>query len=79
MKNLTELKLALAKRILDCEDEARLLTVEELMDGPESFTLTAKQRAELDADFEDYVKGKGKNYSWGEVRDHARGDMGHGA
>ena len=79
MKNLTELKLALAKRILDCDDEAQLRTVDQLMGGEGSFTLTPAQRSELDADLADFVKGKGKNYTWAEVKAHARGGIGNGA
>lgn len=79
MKNLTELKQALAKRILDCDDEDQLRTVDQLMGGEGSFTLTSAQRLELDADFADFVKGKGKNYTWAEVKAHARGGIGNGA
>jgi hypothetical protein len=45
MKNLSELKLSLAKRILDCENEEQLRTVDQLLDDKGSFKLNAKQKA----------------------------------
>lgn len=79
MKNLTELKLSLAKRILDSDDEDQLLTVDQLLGNGGSFKLSAKQRKELDADFADYKNGKGTNYTWAEVKAHAKRATGHGA
>lgn len=79
MKNLAELKLSLAKRILDCEDEDQLLTVDQLMTDEGSFKLSSKEKAELDADFADFKGGKGPNYSWEQVKAHARRSAGNGA
>ena len=79
MNNLAELKLSLAKRILDCNNEDQLLTVDQLMGEGGSFKLSAKQKAELDADFADFKNGKGANYSWEQVKAHARRAKGNAA
>ena len=79
MKNLSELKLSLAKRILDCENEDQLRTVDQLLDAKCSFKLNAKQKAELDADFADFKNGKGTNYSWEAVKAHAKRGPRNGA
>lgn len=79
MKNLTELKLSLAKRILDSEDEDQLLTVDQVLGNGGSLKLSAKQKAELDADFADYKNGKGSSYTWAEVKAHAKRASRHGA
>lgn len=79
MKNLAELKLSLAKRILDCENEDQLLTVDQLLAERGSFKLSAKEKVELDADFADFKSGKGANYSWEQVKAHARRAAGNGA
>lgn len=79
MKNLSELKLSLAKRILDCENEDQLRTVDQLLDDKGTFKLNAKQNAELDTDFADFKNGKGMNYSWGAVKAHAKRGPRNGA
>ena len=70
---LTELKVSLAKQILESENEDQLRTVDELLNPPEQFKLSAAQKAELDRDFEDYKAGKGKNHTWADVKAHVRG------
>lgn len=79
MKNLSELKLSLAKRILDCENEEQLRAVDQLLDDKGSFKLNAKQKAELDSDFADFNNGKGMNYSWEAVKAHAKRGPRNGA
>jgi putative addiction module component (TIGR02574 family) len=68
---LTKLKVTLAKQILESENEAELRSVDELLNARQ-LKLTAEQKAELDQDFADYKAGKGKNYTWAEVKAHAR-------
>lgn len=70
---LNELKVSLAKQILESQNEEELRTVDELLNPPAQFKLSAAQKAELDRDFADYKSGKGKNYSWAEVKSHVRG------
>lgn len=69
---LTELKVTLAKQILESENEDQLRTVAELLDPPAPFKLSTAQKAELDRDFADYKAGKGKNHSWADVKAHVR-------
>jgi len=70
---LNELKVSLARQILESENEDQLRTVDELLNPPAPFKLSASQKAELDRDFIDYKAGKGKNHSWAEVKAHVRG------
>ncbi|MBL0129657.1 MAG: hypothetical protein IPP83_19885 [Flavobacteriales bacterium] len=69
---LTELKVSLAKQILESESEDELRTVDLLLNPPAVFKLSAAQKAELDRDFADHQAGKGKNHSWAEVKAHVR-------
>lgn len=71
-KRLSELKLSLAKRILDSEDEEQLRTVDQLLGAKDAFRLSAAEKAELDADFAEFKAGKGKVYTWDEVKADAR-------
>ena len=69
---LNELKIALVQQILHSEDADELRTVDELLNHGAPFELSAKEKAELDKDFADYKAGKGRNYTWNEVKAHAR-------
>lgn len=68
---LNELKVTLAKQIIESEDEGELRIVDDVLNPTHDFKLTAAQKAELDRDFADYKAGKGKNYTWAEVKAHA--------
>jgi len=70
---LNELKVNLAKQILESESEDQLRTVDELLNPPAQFKLSAAQKAELDRDFADYKAGKGENHTWAEVKARVRG------
>ena len=69
---LNELKISLVQQILHSEDADELRTVDELLNHGAPFELSAKEKAELDKDFADYKAGKGRNYTWNEVKAHAR-------
>jgi len=71
MTKLTDLKLSLAKRILDSTDADQLRVVDDLLSEGGPVRLTAKEKAELDQDHSDFTAGKGRNYSWAEVKAHA--------
>ncbi|HRH68070.1 MAG TPA: hypothetical protein PLB89_01055 [Flavobacteriales bacterium] len=70
---LNDLKVSLAKQILESENESELRSVDEVLNPPAHFKLSAAQKAELDRDFADYKAGKGKNHTWAEVKAHVRG------
>lgn len=67
-----ELKVALAQQILNSDDEKELRTVEEVLNSDVPFRLNAREKAELDRDLADHKVGKGRNYSWKEVKAYAR-------
>ncbi len=69
---LDELKVSLAKQILGSESEDQLRTVDEVLDPPAQFKLSAAQKAELDRDFANNTAGKGKNHTWAEVKARVR-------
>jgi len=70
---LNELKVTLAKQILESENEEELRLVEGLLKPTARLRLTAAEKAELDKDYADYKAGKGKNYTWAEAKAHVRG------
>lgn len=70
---LSELKVELAKRILESQDEEQLQTVGQLLNPSDQFKLSAAQKAELNRDFKDYKAGKGASCTWAEVKSHVRG------
>lgn len=69
---ISDLKVSLAKRILDSNDEAQLRAVDSILSDSVSFQLSDEQKAELDRDFADYTAGVGSDHSWAEVKAHAR-------
>ncbi|HQV51291.1 MAG: hypothetical protein IPI00_15885 [Flavobacteriales bacterium] len=69
---LNELKVTLAKQILESDNEEQLRSVDQVLNPPAKFKLTAAQKAELDSDFADYKAAKGKNHTWNEVKAHVR-------
>lgn len=70
---LNELKVTLAKQILESESESELRSVDMVLNQGVNFELSAKQKAELERDFADYKAGKGKNRTWAEVKARVRG------
>ncbi len=69
---LNELKVTLAKQILESESEDLLRSVDEILNPRAQYKLSAAQKAELDRDFADYQAGNGNNHTWDEVKAHAR-------
>lgn len=67
MGKLAEKRVAIAKRILETEDEGLLNTMDELVNGHQ-FTLSASDMRELDQIAAKYKAGKGKTYTWPEVK-----------
>jgi putative addiction module component (TIGR02574 family) len=67
---LNDLKIDLAKRILGSESEETLRMVDEILGG--DLKLSAKQKAELDRDWNDHQAGKGQNMNWNAVKANAR-------
>ena len=67
---LNALKVALAKRILEQDNEATLRIVEDVLGG--DIQLSAAQKAELDRDWEAYKAGEGRNKTWNEEKAAAR-------
>ncbi len=72
MARLTDLKISLAKRILESSDEEQLRMMHDLMEPSKQFRLSESQKKELDDDLEDHKAGKGRSYSWSEVKAHVR-------
>jgi plasmid stabilization system protein ParE len=60
---IDELKVALAKQILDTESEAQLRSVDLIMNHGTRFELSDTQKSALDTDRVRYLRGEGKTYS----------------
>lgn len=69
---LNELKVALAQQILNSDDEKELRTVEEVLNNDVPFRLSVREKADLDRDLAAHKAGKGRTYTWKEVKAHAR-------
>ncbi len=67
MGKLAEKRVAIAKRILETEDEGLLNTMDELVNGRQ-FKLTAADIRDLDRISAKYKAGEGKTYTWPEVK-----------
>lgn len=72
MSKLTDLKVSLAKRILESDDVGRLQVIDDLLQAKGGVQLSKEERAELDRDFADFQAGKGRNHTWAEVKAYAR-------
>jgi hypothetical protein len=72
MPKLTDLKVSLAKRILESEDAGRLQVIDDLLQAKGGVQLSKEERADLDSDFADFQGGKGRNHTWAEVKAYAR-------
>lgn len=60
---LTELKVALAKQILESDDESELRSVDMVLNQGFSFEMSDDHKAQLDAAHSRYLRGEGKSYS----------------
>lgn len=69
---LNDHKVSLTQQVLQSNDEEHLRMVEDILEERAPFRLSARQKAEMDKDFASYGAGKGENYTWNEVRAHAR-------
>jgi hypothetical protein len=69
---ISELKVALAKQILDTESESQLRSVDLIMNHGIRFELSDEQKVALGLDRKRYMHGEGKNYSAAEMRKRAR-------
>lgn len=77
MSKFNELKVALAKQILESENESELLSVDLVMNHGVDFSLTTKQKTELDEAHAKFKRGEGHSHSSAQmvrrVRKLARG------
>ena len=71
-------KRALAKRILESNDERVIADLEHLTGGAEPFELSAEQKKELDASLDRYLRGESTTYTWEQVQAHVRGHLNKG-
>ncbi len=60
---LNELKVSLAKQILESESESELHSVDLVLNQAVNFELSAEQKAQLDASHSRYLRGEGKSYT----------------
>ena len=60
---LDELKVSLAKQILESESESELRSVDLVLNQAVNFELSAEQKAQLDASHSRYLRGEGKSYT----------------
>jgi hypothetical protein len=72
MSKAEDRKIALAVRVLSATDNKLIETVEQVLGTDAPFELSERQKAELDSDFADHKAGKGRNYSWNDVKTYAR-------
>lgn len=67
MMKLDELKVTLAKQILESESESELRSVDMVLNQAVNFELSEEQKAQLDASHSRYLKGEGKSYTSDEM------------
>jgi hypothetical protein len=60
---LNELKVTLAKQILESENESELLSVDLILNKGFDFELSKEQKAQLDAAHARYLHSEGKSYT----------------
>jgi len=64
---LNDLKVTLAKQILESESETELRSVDMLLNQGVNFELTTEQKAQLDSAHSRYLRGEGKSYTSAEM------------
>ncbi|MBL7958174.1 MAG: hypothetical protein JNM49_09445 [Flavobacteriales bacterium] len=67
MSKFNDLKVALAKQILESENESELLSVDLVMNHGVDFSLDAKQKTAIDEAHARFKRGEGRNYSSAEM------------
>lgn len=72
---LNELKVTLAKQILESEIETELRSVDMLLNQGVNFELSAEQKAQLDSAHSRYLRGEGKSYTSAEMVRRVRKEM----
>lgn len=60
---LNELKVSLAKQILESESGSELRSVDMVLNQGVNFELSAEQKAQLDASHARYLRGEGNSYT----------------
>ena len=60
---LNELKVTLAKQILESESESELRSVDMVLNQGINFELSDEQKEQLDAAHARYLRGEGKSYT----------------
>jgi len=68
MGKLASKQVALAKQILETEDEAVLRSVDELLNGGVRFSFTADEIAEFQARLASYSSGSSEGADWATVK-----------
>jgi len=63
LMKLNELKVTLAKQILESESESELRSVDMVLNQGVNFELSHEQKAQLDASHSRYLRGEGKSYT----------------
>lgn len=67
MSKFNELKVALAKQILESENESELLSVDLVMNHGADLLLSPEQKQALDAAHGRFRRGEGRSYSSAEM------------
>lgn len=72
---LNDLKVTLAKQILESDSETELRSVDMLLNQGVNFELSAEQKAQLDSAHSRYLRGEGKSYTSAEMVRRVRKEM----
>ena len=72
---LNDLKVTLAKQILESENESELRSVDMVLNQGVNFELSAEQKAQLDSAHSRYLRGEGKSYTSAEMVRRVRKEM----
>lgn len=67
MSKFNDLKVTLAKQILESENESELLSVDLVMNHGVDFSLDATQKAALDEAHARFKRGEGRDYTSAEM------------
>lgn len=69
MTDLEIRRKALAKRLLELEDEALIAEVERLLNVPVPYKFSDEQLEGLNEQLEEYLAGTAQTYTWKEVKE----------